>query len=131
MKSIKPTIKKYLMLIAPLSRKAASILSQLRTGHVPLAKHLHHIGKINSLTCPACTQSKESVQHYILHCPVHHQARQQLHNATGWRDINIKKLFSGLKTMQALFQFVTATQHFQSIYGDIPLLREEREERRR
>ena len=133
MKNLKPTVpsKKYLMLITPLLRKATSILSQLRMGHVPLAKHLHHIGKANSLTCPACTQNKESIQHYILHCPAYHQARQQLYKNTGGRDINIKKLFSRLKTMQVLFQFITATQHFLSTHGDIPALRDKREERRR
>ena len=31
-----------------------SMLAQLRTGHLPLQKHLHRIGHMSSLTCLAC-----------------------------------------------------------------------------
>ena len=34
---------KYLKLIDDMPSKQVSLLTQLRTGHVPLAKHLHHI----------------------------------------------------------------------------------------
>ena len=63
MKKTDPTTpsNKYIDLVTTLPRKLASILSQLRTGHTPLAKHLHHIGKTNSLICPACQQSNETV----------------------------------------------------------------------
>jgi ribonuclease HI len=133
MKDFEPTApsKKYLTLVTPLPRKAASILTQLRTGHAPLAKHLHRIGKADSPICPTCRQNDESVQHYILHCTTHHQARQKLRHDTGGRDIKIKELLSRPKTMRALFQFVATTQRFQNVYGDIPALREEREQRRR
>jgi hypothetical protein len=133
MKDLEPTApsKKYLMLITPLPRKAASILTQLRTGHAPLAKHLHRIGKADSPICPTCRQNDESVQHYILHCTAYNQARQKLRNDTGGRDINIKELLSRPKTMRALFQFIATTQRFQNVYGDVPALREEREQRRR
>jgi len=66
---------KYLKLIMPLPRKLTSILSQLRMGHIPLAKHLHHISKADSLTCPACHQAEETTQHFLLHCPAHNTAR--------------------------------------------------------
>ena len=69
---------KFISLITKLPRKLASILTQLRTGHAPLAKHLFHIGKIDSPTCPACQQSEETVQHFILHCTAHQAARQAL-----------------------------------------------------
>jgi hypothetical protein len=134
MKNLKPSApsNKYLMLIAPLPRKAASILTQLRTGHTPLAKYLHHIKKVDSPTCPACKQNDKSVQHYILHCPAHQQARQQLRNNIGGRDISLKNLFAKSELMRVLFQYVTTIQRFRSVYGNIPALREEeREERRR
>jgi len=56
MKKTDPTTPscKYVDLITDLLQKIASILSQLRTGHAPLAKHLHRIGKSDSLICPAC-----------------------------------------------------------------------------
>jgi hypothetical protein len=80
MKKTDPTTPshKYIDLITTLPRKLASILSQLRTGHTPLAKHLHRIGKMNSPICPACQQSEETVQHFMLHCLAHQAARQTL-----------------------------------------------------
>jgi zinc-binding in reverse transcriptase len=56
---------KYVDLITGLPSKHASILTQLRTGHVPLAKHLFRIGKADSPVCPACQQADETIQHYI------------------------------------------------------------------
>jgi len=80
MKKMDPTTpsSKYINLVTKLPRKLASILSQLKMGHAPLAKHLHHMGKTNSPICPACLQSEETVHHFMLHCPAHQAARQTL-----------------------------------------------------
>ena len=69
---------KYVDLITGLPRKHTSILTQLQMGHMPLAKHLFRIGKADSPVCPACQQADEMIQHYILHCPAHQVARQNL-----------------------------------------------------
>jgi hypothetical protein len=126
MKGTDPTTpsNKYLELITPLPRKLASILSQLRTGHTPLAKHLFRIGKIESPICPACQQVEETVQHLMLHCPVHNTARQTLRNNTGGRDINIMKLFTTAKTLRALFAYIAETGRWHSTFGDLPALEE-------
>jgi len=73
MKKTDPTTPsdKYIKLITNLPRKLTSILTHLQTRHAPLAKHLHHIGKSSSPICPACQQGKESIQHFLLHCPAH------------------------------------------------------------
>ena len=83
LKKTDPTavLDKYLKLIMNLLRKHASILTQLRTGHAPLAKHLYCIGKIDSPTCPACQQNNKMVEHLLLHCKVHQPARQILQNS--------------------------------------------------
>ncbi|KAG2029191.1 hypothetical protein BDR03DRAFT_881577 [Suillus americanus] len=46
-------------------RKHATLLIQLRTGHIPLNKHLHRISRSPSPTCPACEEREESVHHWI------------------------------------------------------------------
>jgi hypothetical protein len=116
---------KYINLITTLPRKLASILSQLRTGHTLLAKHLHRIGKTNSPICPACQQSEETIQHFMLHCPAHQAARQTLRNSMGGRNIDITKLFTSPKTLRALFKYIAETGHFYNTYRDLPELREE------
>jgi zinc-binding in reverse transcriptase len=80
MKKTDPTTpsNKFINLVAKLPRKLVSILAQLRTGHAPLAKHLHRIGKMDSPICPACSQCEETIQHFMLHCTAHQVARQAL-----------------------------------------------------
>ena len=69
--------KKYLKLVESIPGKHASILTQLRTGHIPLAKHLHRINRLDSPICPACRANSESVTHFILHCPASRLTRQK------------------------------------------------------
>jgi zinc-binding in reverse transcriptase len=89
---------------------------------VPLAKHLFHIGKNDSLICPLCQQKEETVQHLMLHCPAHQAARQKLHNAMGGRSINLGKLFNSPKSLSALFTFITETECFHNTFGELPPL---------
>jgi ribonuclease HI len=115
---------KFIKLTSKLPRKLMSILTQLRTGHAPLAKHLHRIKKADSPMCPACLQDTESVQHFMLHCPAHQAARHTLRQATGGRDINIAKLFTTSKTLRALFKYVADTGRFPNNLDHVPFLQE-------
>ena len=74
---IDPSIpsSKFQALIQGLPRCHASLLMQLQSGHTPLNKHLHHIGSVDSPTCPACKEAQETVLHRLLLC--------QHTNATG------------------------------------------------
>jgi hypothetical protein len=120
MKKTDPTAmsNKYLMLITPLPKKMASILMQMRTGHTPLAKHLHCIGKADSPTCPACQQHEEMIEHLLLHCPAHQDTRQVLHSKVEGRNIIIAKLLTTLKTLRPLFYFIAATRRFRNTFGE-------------
>jgi len=62
--------KAYQDLVQDILRRHASIL-ELRTSHVPLNKHLHCIGCVDSPTCPACEGGYESVLHFLVTCPAH------------------------------------------------------------
>jgi len=132
MKKTNPTTpsRKYINLITDLPQKVASILLQLRTGHAPLAKHLHCIGKSDSPICPACQQSKETIQHFLLHCMTHQAARQALRNSTGGRDVNITQLLTMPKTLPALSHYIAMTGQFHNTFGDIPTLSKEQQRAR-
>jgi len=56
----------YFKSIARLPRKQTSIITQLITGHAPLNKHLHRIGKSASPICPSCHEHEETVTHFLL-----------------------------------------------------------------
>jgi ribonuclease HI len=52
-----------------LRRLQASLIMQLRTGHVVLDKYLHRISKSDTPRCPSCHHEEESIHHYIFNCP--------------------------------------------------------------
>ena len=56
--------------------KKTSIVTQLITGHAPLNKHLHRIGKAGLPLCPSCHEHEETIPHFILHCPAHQAIRR-------------------------------------------------------
>jgi hypothetical protein len=60
----------------------------------------------------------------MLHCPAYNVARQTLHNNTGGRDINIMKLLTMVKTLHALFTYITETGQWHSTFGELPTLEE-------
>ena len=104
------TSANFIKIISMLPRKGASIIMQLRTGHIPLAKYLTHIGKIPSLICPACLQATKTVHHFILICPAYQNTRQTLHFETGGGTIDIHRLLTKPKPMKALIKFVSKTK---------------------
>jgi len=114
--------KKFLALVKPLRRKQASILYQLRTGHAPLAKHLHRFKKAESPQCPCCRQEVETVHHYLIRCPAHRSARNTMIRNAGIDATNMDKLLSEKSLLPHLFQFISTSGRLRSVFGDIPAL---------
>jgi ribonuclease HI len=110
----------YLDTVDCLPRSLAVLLIQLRTGHVPLAKHLHKIQKADSPICPRCRQADESVAHFLLHCTAHADARRELHRAAGPNARVLSKLLGSPKLLPHLFRFLGRTGRFHSVHGTLP-----------
>ena len=79
----------FIKLISPLPRRSARVITQIKTKHFPLVNYLFRIGKTPSPTCPICQQELDSIEHFILHFPAHHNTREKLHYNMGGRDIDI------------------------------------------
>ena len=45
------------------------------TGHIGLNKHLHRINRSDTSNCPNCTDTEETVAHYIGQCPAYSRIR--------------------------------------------------------
>ena len=45
------------------------------TGHIYLNKHLHRINRSDTYNCPNCTDTEETVAHYIGQCPAYSRIR--------------------------------------------------------
>ena len=107
------SITKFSKLTRSLSRNHASILFQLRSGHVPLNVYLHRIKKVDSPTCPNCHLFRETVMHFVLHCVAHAEARQTMFNAAGRDARNLGKLLSTPELLPHLFQFIRSTDRLR------------------
>jgi ribonuclease HI len=69
--TVPPSAQKFLTLTSDhrIARKSASLIFQLRVEHAPLNDYLHCYKITNSARCPACGDPRETVEHFLLHCP--------------------------------------------------------------
>ncbi|KAJ3709966.1 hypothetical protein C8R42DRAFT_597923, partial [Lentinula raphanica] len=81
-------------------------LTQLQTGHIPLQKHLNHIGKAESPICPCCRNNNETVRHYLLECPAHWRAREKLQWEISNQQWGLGPLLTSRKALPVLFCYI-------------------------
>ncbi|GJF00298.1 hypothetical protein PsYK624_165820 [Phanerochaete sordida] len=116
--------KAWLSTIASIPRRHASILFQLRTGHIALNKHLHRINCVDSPLCPACEEAPESVDHFLLFCPAYERARLRLLFEGGPSTRGLHALLSDRKLLRPLLQYIHDTGRFKRTLGDLRLPKE-------
>ena len=89
-------------LTANLTRKQASLLVQLRTGHAPLNQHLARMGVAESPTCPAY-----ATQRRLLYAELTRDA------------YSISRLLAHPKAMGPLFRFIIATRRLATTFDGL------------
>lgn len=109
---------KFYNLTSALPRKQASLLFQLRTGHVPLNGHLHRIGSAESPNCGTCKSTRETVHHYLMVCPRYSRQRWILGQAFGREARMISVLLNNASALEHLFAFIGSTGRFRSTHGE-------------
>jgi len=97
----------------------ASLLTQLRTGHVPLWKNSHRIGRVDSPTCPTFQTGDEMVYYYVMVCLVSKAQRRHLQNRIWNAASSISTLLSNSKAFPHLFNYINDTQCFCDTPGDL------------
>jgi ribonuclease HI len=103
-----------------LTRNQASMMIQLRCGHVPLNGYLFKIGKSETEDCQGCLdpendiQCSETVNHYLFECEAFDQEREELIARIKRRHLNLRDIMSKTDRMIALAKFVTKTGRFKS-----------------
>ncbi|KAJ7689030.1 hypothetical protein B0H17DRAFT_937813 [Mycena rosella] len=103
-------------------RKHAVILLQLRVGHTILNKHLHRMKHADSPSCPCCHREDNTVIHYLLHCPAHANTCTKMHRIGGRDSRVLEKLLSHPKLLPPLFQFITGSGCYRTVFSEIPEL---------
>ena len=92
-----------------MSRKGASWLYQIRTGHFPLNAYLHRFKRAENTGCPACGHSKETPQHLVLDCPAYAHERWPLIKGKSQKNKEFAALIGKPKNAIDLINFIQAT----------------------
>src|SRR6202040_4339966 len=110
--------KKYLRLISDLDHRQASILFQLRSGHIGLNHHLFRIRKYDTPVCPNCQSiTVETVKHYLLDCPFYRRERHELQVKLRCNADSLSFLLSSPVATKPLLKFVHTTGRFKNHFG--------------
>ncbi|KAJ8592974.1 hypothetical protein M405DRAFT_732277, partial [Rhizopogon salebrosus TDB-379] len=89
---------------------------RIRTGHVPLNKHLLRIAKNPSPTCQRCHQHVESVHAFIIIYPAYAMQRHALHREIGPRASHLTNLLNNRKCIMPL---IASTHRLEQIFRDV------------
>lgn len=101
-----------------LSRGHASMIMQIRSGHIPLNKYLNMIGKLDDDKCHECDHDqgnspRETVNHFIFDCPTHDEARRDLTATVGRNHFYLSNIMSKTDLMKALGTYINRTGRFK------------------
>ena len=116
----------YAKLAKSLSRRHAAVLIQLRSGHIPLNKYLHQIGKISSPLCQECGKN-ESVFHYLIKCRRYVAQRKKMEGKLKRDARSLKTLLSNPLALTTLFKYIGETGRLNDIRKDWEFTKEEKE----
>ncbi|KAG2043248.1 hypothetical protein BDR03DRAFT_851411, partial [Suillus americanus] len=94
-------------------------LTQLRTGHIPLNKHLHKIARAPSPICPACEEKEKPVHHFLLSCPAYARHRAIMKAELGTCAQRLSGLLNDGKSIKAVLKYIACTQRLASTFGDV------------
>jgi hypothetical protein len=128
--SIDPTApsNKYRKICKKIPRRSVSILTQLRTGHIPLAAYLHRFKLADSPTCQQCKNDPETPLHYIKYCKAFKDQRRQLKTDIGPdKDIGLE-LLGDIQTIRHILKYITSTKRFEESHGNVDIPEREEDE---
>lgn len=112
-----PPVKRVLKLYADLPRREASLVTQLRTGHVGLNLYLHHISVADSSLCVHC-HTTETVHHYLLNCQCFATQRHNLRCELKSQSLNLSNLLSKPKNIPHSLTYIHSTKRFPHYLND-------------
>ena len=104
---------------ANLDRRYSSILTQLRTAHVPLQSYLHRFKIEAHSTCPHCHLEPETVTHYLKYCSAFKEPRKGLQRELGRLTTIDLSILGSHKHRNALLRYVHRTGRFTKSHGSL------------
>ena len=101
--------------INQLSRHQASLMIQIRSGHLPLNAYLARIGKSDTEHCQNCMenengiQCRETIKHFIFECTTYAQEREELIKKTKLSHFKLRKIMENTDRMRFLATYISRT----------------------
>ena len=98
-----------------LSRSQASLITQIRCGHIPLNSYLYRINKSETDLCQACLDGednlhcKETVRHFLFECTAFRAEREELVGKISRSHLNLRDIMADTNRMRALATFIRKT----------------------
>ena len=102
-----------------LNCKQTSILTQLRTDHVPLNGHLFRIKKAATLFCPYCPNITESTNHYLFSCHKYARHRHKLIITLKCKAFTKSFILTDKTAIRHMINYINDTGRFKQFLGDI------------
>jgi len=87
-------------------------LARLRTGHCSLNQYLHRFGIEESPLCSCGNGAEETVEHFLIHCPLFDKERSKLMKKVGIGGMWVEKLLGYPKFIPFTLDFVEETGRF-------------------
>jgi hypothetical protein len=99
---------------ADVSRRSASLITQLTTGHIPLNEYLKRFNCVDSARCPACGDVAESVRHFLLECPIYAHERWILKKRLSGKKkaLTMRNLLGDEEAIIPLSNYIHASHRF-------------------
>jgi ribonuclease HI len=113
------TARSYEKLTAGLRRAQTSILTQLRTNHIPLNFHLFRIKRAESPDCPDCPGTTEDVNHFLFTCPNYEAPRAKLREKAARKAYSIPYLANTPIGTRLLLRYINETRRFTTTMGEL------------
>jgi len=120
-KTIDPDLSapNYIKVTNGLNRRQTSVLTQMRTGHDTLNKHLHRIKRADSPGCPYCLNTSEDTTHVLLRCWKYAALRHQLRLTLKRKAYSLQHLLSNRSAIRHTLNFLNKTGRLRATYRDI------------
>ncbi|KAJ8468306.1 hypothetical protein ONZ45_g17291 [Pleurotus djamor] len=113
------TEEKFIKQVGDWRKNRVSIITQLRTRHIPLNLYLHRIGRAETPWCPHCPRKRETVFHFLKECPAYSRERRALASRIGNDDLPLKVLLADPEGMKATIDFVGHTKRMLHTHGNL------------
>ena len=110
---------KFRVITAKLPRRFVSLLTQLRTNHIPLQAYLHRFRLVDSPICQQCLEAPETVSHFLFFCNKYTAQRLTLASAFETGKVLDFSVLGNYKLFPALFRFIKDSNRFESSFGDL------------